>query len=52
LTARQLARLCEEVESVAHKRAPRGRGDDMTSKPWLASYPEGVPADIDTSAYP
>jgi long-chain acyl-CoA synthetase len=24
----------------------------MTNKPWLASYPEGVPADVDITAYP
>ncbi|MFO1117225.1 MAG: long-chain-fatty-acid--CoA ligase [Beijerinckiaceae bacterium] len=24
----------------------------MTDRPWLASYPQGVPADVDISAYP
>lgn len=24
----------------------------MTDRPWLSSYPQGVPADIDASRYP
>jgi len=24
----------------------------MTERPWLSSYPQGVPADIDASQYP
>ena len=24
----------------------------MTDRPWLAAYPQGVPADIDPSQYP
>ena len=24
----------------------------MTDRPWLTAYPQGVPADIDTSQYP
>lgn len=24
----------------------------MTDRPWLAAYPQGVPADVDLSKYP
>ncbi len=26
--------------------------NDMTERPWLAAYPQGVPADVDTTQYP
>src|ERR1044071_5541183 len=26
-------------------------GDSMENRPWLAAYPQGVPADIDASQY-
>ena len=25
--------------------------NDMTERPWLAAYPQGVPADVDTTQY-
>src|SRR5690606_30981933 len=34
--------------------APTARGGTMSSteRPWLANYPEGIPAEIDADAYP